>query len=127
MKKAPYIAFIVFLVIAALSEYSDYSERSGRLAKAPVEAASSCTGEGITVRNLDIVDLWYRSNTGECRKLRRNYMFTVLPGHVVDIFTDLDCKTPYCDVTPTFDDYLSHDTNQDCRVKIIPRCSLADM
>jgi hypothetical protein len=43
------------------------------------------------------------------------------------MYRDMTCETAYCSQNPTYDDYNSIDSNQNCRVVIFPDCTLADM
>jgi len=43
------------------------------------------------------------------------------------IYRDMTCKTGYCSKNPTYDVYKSFDANQNCRVRILPDCTLSDM
>ena len=86
-----------------------------------------CAEEGIIVKNLTMLDLWYKKNGGECTIWIHNHIFVIKPDDTIDIFSDLICKTPYCKDNPTYEIYKSFDKNRDCRVKILPDCSLSDM
>jgi hypothetical protein len=91
-----------------------------------VADGASCKQQGVIVKNLHIDALWYKKSNGNCIKWKRNYMFTVKPNDVVEIFSDM-CITPFCSSTPAYSDYKSNDTNSNCRVRILRRCNLSDM
>lgn len=86
-----------------------------------------CGKEGIMVRNATMLDLWYKKNGGECFIWIHEHLFSIKPGDRIDIFSDSNCKTLYCTDNPTYKSYKSIDASGDCRVKILPNCTLADM
>lgn len=86
-----------------------------------------CAEEGIIVKNLTMLDLWYKKNGGECTIWIHNHIFVIKPDDTIDIFSDLICKTTYCKDNPTYEIYKSFDKNRDCGVRILPDCSLSDM
>jgi len=86
-----------------------------------------CREEGITVRNATMLDLWYKKNGGECFILPHEHLFTIKPEDRMDIFSDSDCQTFYCANNPNYKNYKSVDAAGNCRVKILPNCSLSDM
>ena len=86
-----------------------------------------CKETGIIVKNMDLKQLWYKKNGGDCFLWKRNYMFTIYPEDTIGVYSDLTCKTLYCGVEHTFFDYKAIDTNNDCRVRILPGCNLSDM
>ncbi len=86
-----------------------------------------CKETGIVVKNMDLKQLWYKKNGGDCFLWRRNYMFTINPEDTVGVYSDLTCETLYCGVEHTFQDYRTIDTNNNCRVRILPGCNLSDM
>ncbi|MEW6585784.1 MAG: hypothetical protein AB1442_09280 [Nitrospirota bacterium] len=85
-----------------------------------------CAGKGLTIKNLSIVDVWYKSSNGECIKLKRNYSFVVGPEDKVGVFSDMICKTLYCS-SQEYSDYISFDENGDCRIRFLPGCVLSDI
>ncbi len=85
-----------------------------------------CRESGIVVKNLTTLDRWYRKNGGDCFKWKRNKIFVIKPGDTVEIFSDLTCETAYCKEID-YEKYLSYDADADCRVKIIPGCTISDM
>jgi hypothetical protein len=107
------IAFfiIVLSVIPSLSE----------------SAGDNCTGTGVIVKNLSTIDLWYKQNNGACFKWNKSKIFTIKPGDSVEIFSDMICKTPYCNNISAYQDYKSYDRNGSCGVRILPGCNISDM
>ena len=88
---------------------------------------AGCAANGITVRNATMLDLWYRQDGGACTIWIHEHLVTVGPEERFEIFSDTDCQTRYCEANPTYKDYRSFDTDGNCRVKILPSCSLSDM
>ncbi|HXX82080.1 MAG TPA: hypothetical protein VEI46_11060 [Thermodesulfovibrionales bacterium] len=86
-----------------------------------------CGTSGITVRNATMLDLWYKKNDGACSIWIHEHLFTIKPKDAIKIYSDMDCKTPYCPGNPSYKDYKSLDENADCGVKILPGCNLSDM
>jgi hypothetical protein len=86
----------------------------------------SCIEQGITVKNLSLDDQWYRVKDGACTKWKRNYSFAIKPEDTIGVFSDMICQTPFC---PDFNysDYKSSDADGNCRVRILPGCTLSDM
>ncbi len=91
-----------------------------------VQKGDPCLGKGITIRNLTTRDLWYTRNGGACEFWHRNHVFVIKPGDKIEIFSDMTCETKYCN-DYTYIDYRSFDKDRDCRVRILPRCTLSDM
>ena len=97
---------------------------------APLCAAQeedTCKREGIVVRNATMLDLWFTRNDGECLIWIHEHLFTIKSKDSIDIYSDMNCKTLYCVDTPTYKDYKSVDINGNCRIKILPDCTLSDM
>jgi hypothetical protein len=86
-----------------------------------------CGEEGLIVKNLTLVNLWYKKNSSDCIMWRRDHIIAIKPEDTIEIFSDLVCKTPYCAGPPTYADYKSLDTDGDCRVRILPDCNISDM
>ena len=86
-----------------------------------------CSGEGIVVKNMTMLDLWYRKNSADCTILKKNYMFRIGKGDTVEIFSDLTCSRLYCEENPGYEKYKSLDADGNCRVRILPLCNLSDM
>ena len=110
------VAVIAFLIIAFFA--------------APSFAATkkdTCAAEGMIVKNMTMLDLWYERNGGECTIWIHDHILMIKPEDTVDIFSDLTCETLYCEDNPAYEDYKSTDQNGDCGVKILPDCTLSDM
>ena len=112
---------ISLLVIPAWSQYEEGTSGEN------TSEEDLCQESGIVVKNLDIRDLWYKKSDGACYLWKRNYMFTIKPGETIDICSDLVCETLYCDENPTYQIYKSFDTDNNCRVRILPGCTISDM
>jgi len=91
------------------------------------EETDNCARQGIIVKNLTMIDLWYRKNGGDCFIWTHDHVFVIMPGDIIEIFSDLTCKTTYCSIQREYHDYQGSDSNGDCAVKILPDCMLADM
>jgi hypothetical protein len=96
---------------------------------APLSAAAAdpCAAEGIIVKNMTMINLWYRKDNGDCFIWRHNHMFRITPGDTIKIFSDLTCETLYCRRNPTYRDYKFIDGDGNCAVRILPDCNLSDM
>jgi hypothetical protein len=86
-----------------------------------------CREKGVLIRNLSTRDLWYAQNNGPCTILVKDHSFLIKPGDKVGIFSDMICKTQYCRNKTVYKDFKAFDVNGDCRVKILPDCTLSDM
>jgi hypothetical protein len=86
-----------------------------------------CREAGIIVRNATMLDLWYKKNGGQCSIWIHEHLFTIKPEDSINIFSDLNCQTAYCTNNPIYKDYKAVDVTGDCRVKILPNCTLSDM
>jgi hypothetical protein len=119
-KSGFYFLCAVFLISLFITPAWSQSEKgtSGR---------DPCQESGIVVKNLDIKNLWYKKDDGACYLWKRDYMFTIKPGETVDICSDLTCETLYCEENPTYHTYRALDTNNNCRVRILPGCAISDM
>jgi len=91
------------------------------------EGKDPCGREGIIVKNMTMIDLWYRKDGGNCTIWIHNHIFRIKPKDIIEISSDLTCKKKYCKNPPTYRDYRSSDTNGDCSVRILPDCNLSDM
>ena len=97
---------------------------------APLFAATkkdTCAAEGMIVKNMTMLDLWYEKNGGECTIWVHDHILMIKPEDAIDIFSDLTCETFYCENNPAYKDYKSVDKNGDCGVKLLPDCTLSDM
>ncbi len=86
-----------------------------------------CGEEGIIVKNLTMLNLWYKKDGGNCTIWRNNHIFRIKPKDTVEIFSDLACRKFYCEDNPAYEKYKSLDMNSDCGVRILPLCNLSDM
>jgi hypothetical protein len=86
-----------------------------------------CRDKGIVVKNLTMLDLWYKKNRGECTIWIHNHIVRMKPEDTAEIFSDMVCKTHYCEANPTYKDFKSLDENGNCGVRILPDCNLSDM
>lgn len=85
-----------------------------------------CAGQGVTVRNLSLDDLWLMREGSDCVMLKRNYSFVLQPATSAGVFSDMLCTKQFCPLLG-YRDYRSYDADGNCRVKILPGCALADM
>ena len=85
-----------------------------------------CRETGIYIMNHIGLDLSYTRN-GDCYLWKHTHRINVKPEDTLIIYRDTICKTEYCSKNPTYDVYKSLDANQNCRVRILPDCTLSDM
>jgi hypothetical protein len=85
-----------------------------------------CREMGIYIGN-QAMDLWYARNGGACTIFATGHLIIVESEDTLIIYRDMICKTEYCSKNPTYDVYKSFDANQNCRVRILPDCTLSDM
>jgi hypothetical protein len=85
-----------------------------------------CRETGIYVAN-QAMDLWYTRNGGTCTIFATSHLTIIRPEDTLIIYRDMICKTEYCSNNPTYNVYKSFDANQNCRVRILPDCTLSDM
>jgi hypothetical protein len=86
-----------------------------------------CREMGIYIRNQTMLDVWYTRNGGPCSLWARGHLLTIKPEDTLIIYRDMICKTEYCPMNLTYDVFKSLDANQNCRVRILPNCTLSDM
>ena len=86
-----------------------------------------CHEKGIYIRNPTMRDLWYKRNGGPCTIWVHGHILIIKPEDALIIYRDMICKTEYCSENPTYDVYKSLDANQNCRVRMLPDCTLSDM
>ena len=86
-----------------------------------------CGEEGIMVRNATTIDLWYKKNGGECFFWAHEHLFKIKPEDSIDIFSDMNCQAFYCANNPKYKAYKAVDAAGNCRVKVLPNCTLSDM
>jgi len=115
LKNILYLLLAVFSICLLIVPVSSLSEED------------PCKETGIVVKNLTLKKLWYKKDDGSCFLWRRDYMFTIYPEDNIGVYSDLTCKTLYCGETHTYYSYRALDTNNNCRVRILPACNLSDM
>jgi hypothetical protein len=86
-----------------------------------------CHEIGIYIGNQTMLDVWYTRNGGPCTIWVEAHILITKPEDTLIIYRDMTCKTEYCSKNPTYDVYKSLDANQNCRVRILPDCTLSDM
>ncbi len=86
-----------------------------------------CREMGIYIGNQTTLDVWYTRNSGPCTIWSHGHILIMKPEDALIIYSDMTCKTKYCSKNPTYDVYESYDANQNCRVRILPDCTLSDM
>jgi hypothetical protein len=86
-----------------------------------------CGETGIYIGNRTTIDLWYTRDGGACTFWAHDHILILKPGETLVIYRDMTCETAYCSKNPTYDDYKSLDADKNCRVKILPDCTLDDM
>jgi hypothetical protein len=86
----------------------------------------TCRETGIYIAN-QTMDLWYTRNGEACTIFASGHLIIIKPKDTLIIYRDMICKTEYCSKNPTYDVYKSFDANQNCRVRILPDCTLSDM
>jgi hypothetical protein len=87
----------------------------------------TCRETGIYIGNQTMLDVWYSRNGGPCTIWVHGHILIIKPEDTLIIYRDMICKTDYCSKNPTYDVYKSFDANQNCRVRILPDCTLSDM
>ncbi|MGA2465448.1 MAG: hypothetical protein ABSH06_13970 [Thermodesulfobacteriota bacterium] len=87
----------------------------------------TCRETGIYIGNQTMLDVWYSRNGGPCTIWVHGHILIIKPEDTLIIYRDMICKTEYCSKNPTYDVYKSFDANQNCRVRILPDCTLSDM
>ena len=86
-----------------------------------------CREMGIYIGNQIDLDVWYTRNGGPCSIWIHGHILIIKPEDTLIIYRDMTCATEYCSKNPTYDVYKSFDANQNCRVRILPNCTLSDM
>jgi hypothetical protein len=86
-----------------------------------------CRETGIYIGNQTTLNVWYTRNGGPCTIWSHGHLLVVKPKDTLIIYRDMTCKIEYCPKSQTYDDYRSLDTDQNCRVRILPDCTLSDM
>jgi hypothetical protein len=86
-----------------------------------------CQEQGIIIGNQSMLNLWYKKNGGDCTIWNRGHILTIKSEDAVGIFSDMICEKSYCTGNTNYNDLKPFDTDLDCRVRILPACSLSDM
>jgi len=86
-----------------------------------------CREMGIYIGNQTMLNVWYTRNGGPCTVWDDGHILIIKPEDMLIIYRDTTCKTEYCSKNPTYDVYKPLDANQNCRVRILPDCTLSDM
>ncbi len=117
VKRIPFQGTIPVLLVVAL----------GLLPLLASAEEDSCREAGITVGNQTMLNVWYKRNDGPCTIWGDGHLLLMKSKETLMIYKDMTCKTGYCSKNPTYDVYKSLDANQNCRVRILPDCTLSDM
>jgi hypothetical protein len=116
VKRLPLHSILLFMVVA--------------MALLPLFAAAgedSCAETGIYIGNQTTLDVWYKRNDGPCSFWPHDHILILKPDETLVIYRDMTCQTLYCSEIQTYDDCQTLDVNQNCRVRILPDCTLSDM
>jgi len=116
-KRIPFQGMVSALIIVALTLFP-------LLASADEDP---CREMGIYIGNQTMLYVWYTRNGGPCTVWDDGHILIIKPEDTLIIYRDTTCKTEYCSKNPTYDVYKSLDANQNCRVRILPDCTLSDM
>jgi len=117
IKRIPFQGVVSALMIIALTLF-------------PVLASADedpCREMGIYIGNQTMLDAWYTRDGGPCTLWSHVHILIIKPEDTLIIYREMTCKTEYCTKNPTYDIYKSFDANQNCRVRILPDCTLSDM
>jgi hypothetical protein len=87
----------------------------------------SCREKGIYIGNQTTRNVWYKRNGGPCTIWSDGHILIMKPEDTLIIYRDMTCETEYCSKNPTYDVCKSSDADRDCRVRILPNCTLSDM
>ncbi len=87
----------------------------------------TCRETGIYIGNQSMINLWYIRNGGACAIFATGHLIIIKPEDTLIIYRDTICETEYCSNNPTYNDYKFLDANQNCRVRILPKCNVSDM
>jgi hypothetical protein len=71
-----------------------------------------------TILNHIGLDLSYTRN-GDCYLWKHTHRINVKPEDTIIIYRNMDCMIEYFSKNPTYDDYKSFDTNQNCIIRIL--------
>ena len=86
-----------------------------------------CRETGISIGNQTGLDVWYTRDGEPCTIWNRSHILNMKLGDTLIIYKDMTCKEEYCSEKPSYDVYKSLDSNHNCRVRILPGCTLSDM
>jgi hypothetical protein len=117
LKRIPFQGVVPVLMIIALTLF-------------PLSASADedpCREMGIYIGNQTMLDVWYTRDGGPCTIWSHGHILIMKPEDTLIIYSDMTCKTEYCSKNLTYDVYKSLDANQNCRVRILPDCTLSDM
>ncbi len=87
----------------------------------------SCREMGIVAGNQTMRDVWYTRNGGPCTLWAHGRLLMIKPEDTLILYRDMICNTEYCSMNLTYDVFKSLDANHNCRVRILPDCTLSDM
>jgi len=86
-----------------------------------------CREMGIYIGNQTTINVWYTRDGGPCTIWNHGHILILKPEGTLTLYRDMTCETEYCSKNPTYDIYKSLDADGNCRVRILPNCTLADM
>lgn len=86
-----------------------------------------CGEMGMYIGNHTTLDLWYTRDNGPCTFWAHDHILMLKSGERLVIYRDMTCEAAYCPKASTYDDYKSLDADHNCRVRILPDCTLSDM
>ena len=95
-------------------------------ASAPAQE-DACAQGGVFIGNQSGLDMWYTRNGGPCTIWSRGHILNAKSEDTIVLYRDMTCQTEYCPRNLTYDFLKSLDTNQNCRVRMLPSCNPADM
>ncbi len=117
LRRIPFQGVVPTLMIIALALFPLLTSAS----------EDPCRETGVYIGNQTMLDVWYTRNSGPCTIWSHGHILIMKPGDTLIIYSDMTCKTEYCSKNPTYDVYRFYDANQNCRVRILPDCTLSDM
>jgi hypothetical protein len=86
-----------------------------------------CREMGIYIGNQTKHYVSYTRNGGPCTLWAPGHILIIKPEDTLIIYSDMICKIEYCYENLTYDVCKSFDANQNCRVRMLPGCTLLDM
>jgi hypothetical protein len=117
VKRNPFQGMVPVLMVIALTLF-------------PVLASADedpCREAGIYIGNQTMIDVWHKRDGGPCTRWVYRHILIMKPEETLILYRDMTCETEYCAKNPTYEDYKSLDADQNCRVRIVPNCTLLDM